>query len=179
VLLIIEDDPHYARILLGIARAQGFQGHRREPWATGALARARISADGDQLSTYFLPDMLGWTVLNNLKLDPRRGTSLCRCCRSKKQRQHGLAHGAFTYSRQTSDDRRARERIRQAQVVRRAAHEAAAGHRRQRPRARRVSSSFSATTTSRSWRSEPGARRFRHCGSGATTAASSIYGCRT
>ena len=67
-LLIIEDDPHYARILLGLARDKGFKGIVATKGAMGlSLARqfhpSAISFD------IFLPDMLGWTVLNQLKLD--------------------------------------------------------------------------------------------------------------
>ncbi|MEO7733709.1 MAG: HAMP domain-containing protein, partial [Kofleriaceae bacterium] len=69
VLLIIEDDPHYARILLGIARGKGFRGvvsHRGQE----ALSLVREYAPTAITLDVFLPDMLGWTVLNNLKLDP-------------------------------------------------------------------------------------------------------------
>src|SRR6185295_9497533 len=63
VLLVIEDDPHYARILLGLARDKGFKGIVATKGAVGlSLARqfhpSAISLD------IFLPDMLGWTVLN-------------------------------------------------------------------------------------------------------------------
>src|SRR6185295_6176530 len=68
VLLVIEDDPHYARILLGLARDRGFKGIVANKGALGlSLARqfrpTAISPD------IFLPDMLGWTVLNQLKCD--------------------------------------------------------------------------------------------------------------
>jgi CheY-like chemotaxis protein len=45
----------------------------------------------------FLPDMLGWTVLNNLKLDPRTRHIPVQILSVEEQRQHGLAHGAFSY----------------------------------------------------------------------------------
>jgi hypothetical protein len=37
----------------------------------------------------FLPDMLGWTVLNRLKLDPTRGTSRCRSSRGRRSGSTG------------------------------------------------------------------------------------------
>ncbi|MFC5499344.1 HAMP domain-containing protein [Caenimonas terrae] len=96
VLLIIEDDPHYARILLGLARDKGFKGLVATKGAHGlALARqftpAAISLD------IFLPDMLGWTVLNQLKLDPALRHIPVQIITMEEERQHGLAHGAFAY----------------------------------------------------------------------------------
>jgi HAMP domain-containing protein/signal transduction histidine kinase/DNA-binding response OmpR family regulator len=96
VLLIIEDDPHYARILLGLARDKGFRGIVATKGAQGlSLARqfhpAAISLD------IFLPDMLGWTVLNQLKLDPTTRHIPVQIVTLEEERQHGLAHGAFAY----------------------------------------------------------------------------------
>jgi CheY-like chemotaxis protein len=45
----------------------------------------------------FLPDMLGWTVLNNLKLDPTTRHIPVQMLSVEEERQHGLAHGAFAY----------------------------------------------------------------------------------
>jgi CheY-like chemotaxis protein len=95
-LLIIEDDPHYARILLGLARDKGFKGLVATKGMAGlALARqykpAAISLD------IFLPDMLGWTVLNQLKLDPELRHIPVQILSLEEERQHGLAHGAFAY----------------------------------------------------------------------------------
>ena len=96
VLLIIEDDAHYARILLGLARDKGFKGIISTRGATGlSLARqfrpAAISLD------IFLPDMLGWTLLNQLKLDPVTRHIPVQIVTLEEERQHGLAHGAFAY----------------------------------------------------------------------------------
>ena len=96
VLLIIEDDPHYARIVLGLARDKGFKGIVANKGSLGlALARqylpTAISLD------IFLPDMLGWTVLNNLKLDPATRHIPVQIVTSDEERQHGLSHGAFSY----------------------------------------------------------------------------------
>jgi len=96
VLLIIEDDPHYARILLGLARDKGFKGLVAMKGAEGlALARqyrpTAISLD------IFLPDMLGWTVLQSLKLDPATRHVPVQIVTLEEERQHGLSHGAFAY----------------------------------------------------------------------------------
>src|SRR5262249_11860107 len=45
----------------------------------------------------FLPDMLGWTVLNNLKLDPTTRHIPVQMLSIEEERQHGLSHGAFSY----------------------------------------------------------------------------------
>jgi CheY-like chemotaxis protein len=96
VILIIEDDPHYARILLGLARDKGFRGLVATKGAMGlSLARqyqpAAISLD------IFLPDMLGWTVLNQLKLDPALRHIPVQVVTLEEEQQHGLSHGAFSY----------------------------------------------------------------------------------
>jgi hypothetical protein len=68
-LLIVEDDSHYARILLGLAREKGFRGIVASRGQT-ALSLAREFQPTAITLDVFLPDMLGWTVLNNLKMDP-------------------------------------------------------------------------------------------------------------
>ncbi len=45
----------------------------------------------------FLPDMLGWTVLNQLKLDPSLRHIPVQIVTLEEERQHGLSHGAFSY----------------------------------------------------------------------------------
>jgi CheY-like chemotaxis protein/signal transduction histidine kinase len=96
VLLIIEDDPHYARILLGIARAQGWKGVVANRGQL-ALSLAREYAPTAITLDVFLPDMLGWTVLNNLKLDPRTRHIPVQMLSVEEEQQHGLSHGAFSY----------------------------------------------------------------------------------
>ena len=41
--------------------------------------------------------MLGWTVLNNLKLDPHTRHIPVQMLSVEEERQHGLSHGAFSY----------------------------------------------------------------------------------
>ncbi len=96
VLLIIEDDVHYARILLGLARDKGFKGivatrgHQALTMARQYLPTA-ITLD------IFLPDMLGWTVLNNLKLDANTRHIPVQIISLDEERRHGLSRGAFSY----------------------------------------------------------------------------------
>ena len=96
VLLIIEDDPHYARVLLGLAREKGFKAIVAQRGATG-LAYARQYLPTAITLDIFLPDMLGWTVLNNLKLDPLTRHIPVQIISLEEERQHGLSHGAFSY----------------------------------------------------------------------------------
>jgi CheY-like chemotaxis protein len=96
VVLIVEDDAHYARVLLGLARDKGFKGivaTRGKQALDLALeyVPAAITLD------IFLPDMLGWTVLNNLKLNPKTRHIPVQIISLEEERQHGLAHGAFSY----------------------------------------------------------------------------------
>jgi HAMP domain-containing protein/signal transduction histidine kinase/DNA-binding response OmpR family regulator len=97
LLLIVEDDPHYARVLVGLARDKGFKaiaatrGH-------AALALARQFLPTAITLDIFLPDMLGWTVLNNLKMDPSTRHIPVQIISIEEERQHGLSHGAFSYT---------------------------------------------------------------------------------
>jgi CheY-like chemotaxis protein len=96
LVLIVEDDPHYARVLLGLARDKGFKGivATRGKQALDLAVEylpAAITLD------IFLPDMLGWTVLNNLKLNPKTRHIPVQIISLEEERQHGLAHGAFSY----------------------------------------------------------------------------------
>jgi CheY-like chemotaxis protein/signal transduction histidine kinase/HAMP domain-containing protein len=95
-LLIVEDDPHYARILLGIARDKGFKGLVAQRGQI-ALSLAREYRPTAITLDVFLPDMLGWTVLSNLKLDPLTRHIPVQMLSVEEERQHGLSHGAFSY----------------------------------------------------------------------------------
>ncbi|MFO0919095.1 MAG: HAMP domain-containing protein [Planctomycetaceae bacterium] len=96
VLLIVEDDPHYARILLGLARDQGFKGVVANKGAAGLALARQLRPTGISLDI-FLPDMLGWTVLNHLKLDPDTRHIPVQIVTLDEECQHGLSHGAFSY----------------------------------------------------------------------------------
>jgi HAMP domain-containing protein/CheY-like chemotaxis protein/signal transduction histidine kinase len=96
VLLIVDDDPHYARILLGLARERGFKGIVATRGQT-AVTLARQYQPAAITLDVFLPDMLGWTVLNSLKLDPATRHIPVHILSVEEERQHGLSHGALSY----------------------------------------------------------------------------------
>src|SRR5205085_6051122 len=62
-----------------------------------ALALAREFQPTTLTLDVFLPDMLGWTVLNSLKLDPSTRHIPVQMLSVEEEQQHGLAHGAFSY----------------------------------------------------------------------------------
>ena len=68
VLLVVEDDPHYAKVLLSLARDKGFKVIVAKSGAE-ALRLARQYKPTAISLDVFLPDMLGWTVLSELKRD--------------------------------------------------------------------------------------------------------------
>jgi CheY-like chemotaxis protein/signal transduction histidine kinase len=96
VLLIVEDDPHFARVLLGIANDKGFKGIVAQRGSV-ALTLARQYMPTAISLDIFLPDMLGWTVLNQLKRDPSTRHIPIQIMTVEEERQHGLEHGAFAY----------------------------------------------------------------------------------
>ncbi|HEY2544873.1 MAG TPA: HAMP domain-containing protein [Candidatus Acidoferrum sp.] len=96
VLLIVEDDPHYARVLRDLSHEKGFKA-LIAPRGADALALAREFHPTAISLDVFLPDMLGWTVLNHLKQDPGTRHIPVQMLTLDEDRQHGLARGAFSF----------------------------------------------------------------------------------
>jgi len=96
ILLIIEDDPHYARLLRDLSRDKGFKVLVATRGAE-ALELAREFHPTAVSLDVFLPDMLGWTVLHHLKQDPTTRHIPVQMLTLDEDRQHGLSSGAFAY----------------------------------------------------------------------------------
>src|SRR6202011_5041262 len=96
ILLIVEDDPHYARVLRDLSRDKGFKVLVAMKGAE-ALALAREFHPTAVSLDVFLPDMLGWTVLNHLKQDPATRHIPVQMLTLDEDRHHGLARGAFAF----------------------------------------------------------------------------------
>jgi HAMP domain-containing protein/CheY-like chemotaxis protein/signal transduction histidine kinase len=96
VVLIVEDDPHYSRVMVDLAKDEGFKvlvAHR----GADALALARAHHPSAISLDIFLPDMLGWTVLSQLKQDPTTRHIPVQIVTLDEDRHHGLARGAFSF----------------------------------------------------------------------------------
>jgi HAMP domain-containing protein/CheY-like chemotaxis protein/signal transduction histidine kinase len=96
ILLIVEDDPHYARVLCDLSRDKGFKVLVASRGAE-ALALAQEYHPTAVSLDVFLPDMLGWTVLNHLKQDPETRHIPVQMLTLDEDRHHGLARGAFAF----------------------------------------------------------------------------------
>src|SRR5262249_4313093 len=68
VLLIVEDDPAFAQILLGAAHATGFKGVIESRGAIAAARARELKPDAITLDV-ILPDIDGWRLLGRLKED--------------------------------------------------------------------------------------------------------------
>ncbi|MGA7885876.1 MAG: response regulator, partial [Acidobacteriaceae bacterium] len=95
-LLVVEDDPHFARVIADLSHDKGFKVLAARTGAE-ALALAREYSPAAISLDVFLPDMLGWTVLNHLKQDPRTRHIPVQMLTLDDDRRHGLARGAFAY----------------------------------------------------------------------------------
>ncbi|OKO85210.1 diguanylate cyclase [Bradyrhizobium sp. NAS80.1] len=96
ILLIVEDDPHYARVLVDLARDKGFKVLVAARGAE-ALELAKQYQPRAVSLDVFLPDMLGWTVLNQLKHNPLTRHIPVQIITLDEDRQHALARGAFSF----------------------------------------------------------------------------------
>jgi len=96
ILLIVEDDPHYARVLVDLARDKGFK-VLVAARGSDALELAKQFQPTAVSLDVFLPDMLGWTVLSQLKHNPLTRHIPVQIITLDEDRQHALARGAFSF----------------------------------------------------------------------------------
>jgi len=96
ILLIVEDDPHYARVLVDLAHDKGFK-VLVAARGTEALELAKQYQPTAVSLDVFLPDMLGWTVLSQLKHNPLTRHIPVQIITLDEDRQHALARGAFSF----------------------------------------------------------------------------------
>jgi HAMP domain-containing protein/signal transduction histidine kinase/DNA-binding response OmpR family regulator len=96
VLLIVEDDVHYAKLIIDVAHEHGF----KVLVATRGLEALGLANDYNPTAVsldVFLPDMLGWAVLSSLKQNPATRHIPVQLVTTDENRQHGLARGAFSF----------------------------------------------------------------------------------
>jgi HAMP domain-containing protein/CheY-like chemotaxis protein/signal transduction histidine kinase len=96
ILLIVEDDPHYARVLIDLARDKAFKVLVANRGAEALELAKQFQPSAVSLDV-FLPDMLGWTVLSQLKHNPLTRHIPVQIITLDEDRQHALARGAFSF----------------------------------------------------------------------------------
>jgi CheY-like chemotaxis protein/GAF domain-containing protein len=96
VVLIIEDDVPFARILLDQAREKGFKGVVALQGEAGIRLARDVQPDAITLDLE-LPLMDGWAVLDRLKHDPVTRHIPVHIISARGERQRGLRQGALAY----------------------------------------------------------------------------------
>jgi CheY-like chemotaxis protein len=96
ILLIIEDDVNFARIMLDMAREQGFKGLVALRSDTGLAMVRHYQPDAIMLDIR-LPIMDGWTVLDRLKHDPATRHIPVHILSVEEGQQRSLQQGAIAY----------------------------------------------------------------------------------
>ena len=96
ILLIVEDDPHYCRVLVDLARDKGFK-VLVAMRGSDALELAKQYQPSAVSLDVFLPDMLGWSVLSQLKQNPLTRHIPVQIITLDEDKHHGLARGAFSF----------------------------------------------------------------------------------
>jgi HAMP domain-containing protein/signal transduction histidine kinase/DNA-binding response OmpR family regulator len=96
VLLIVEDDITFARILVDLAHERGIKALVALRGGT-ALTLAREFIPGSITLDIALPDTAGWTILDRLKHDPVTRHIPVHVISGDENRRRGLALGAMTY----------------------------------------------------------------------------------
>src|SRR5262245_66209089 len=93
---MVEDDPHYARIMVDLAREKGFK-VLVAARGIDALELAKQYQPSAVSLDVFLPDMLGWSVLSQLKQNPLTRHIPVQIITLEEEKHHGLARGAFSF----------------------------------------------------------------------------------
>jgi HAMP domain-containing protein/CheY-like chemotaxis protein len=96
ILLVVEDDAHFARVLMDLARDKGFKVLVATRGAEALELAKQFQPTAVSLDV-FLPDMLGWTVLSQLKHNPLTRHIPVQIITLDEDRQHALARGAFSF----------------------------------------------------------------------------------
>jgi CheY-like chemotaxis protein/signal transduction histidine kinase/CHASE3 domain sensor protein len=96
ILLIIEDDDKFARILLDMARQQGFKTIVALHSKQGLALAQQFKPDAIMLDIH-MPEMDGWTVLDRLKHKPDTRHIPVHILSVDERQQRGLQLGAITY----------------------------------------------------------------------------------
>jgi len=96
ILLIVEDDPHYARIIQDLARDNNFKTIVAMRGADALELGKQYQPTAVSLDV-FLPDMLGWSVLTQFKQNPLTRHIPIQVITHDEDRQHALAQGAFSF----------------------------------------------------------------------------------
>jgi len=96
IILIVEDDPTFARILIDMAHDRGIRALVAQRGAT-AIPLAREFRPAAITLDINLPDMAGWTILDQLKHDPTTRHIPVHVITGDEHRGRGFALGAMTY----------------------------------------------------------------------------------
>ncbi|MEH1860919.1 MAG: response regulator [Nostoc sp.] len=96
ILLIIEDDDKFARILLDMARQQGFKTIVALQSKQGLALAKQFKPNAIMLDIH-MPEMDGWTVLDRLKHKPDTRHIPVHILSVDERQQRGLQLGAITY----------------------------------------------------------------------------------
>jgi signal transduction histidine kinase/CheY-like chemotaxis protein/HAMP domain-containing protein len=97
VALIVEDDPHFATILLNMARESGFKGVITGEGAAVVPLAKRFRPDAITLDIG-LPDMDGFALLDLLKRNPETRHIPVHVISADEQSRLGLSIGAYGFS---------------------------------------------------------------------------------
>jgi CheY-like chemotaxis protein/signal transduction histidine kinase/HAMP domain-containing protein len=98
VLLIVEDDPVFAQILLNVARDRGFKGLVTMRGDIG-LELARQFEPAAIILDILLPGMDGWTVMDRLKQNPRTRDIPINVVTGVAEEERAVEMGALTFLR--------------------------------------------------------------------------------